>query len=292
MAEEMRLVVNPERSDVAEEISDLADAVERPAAAGDLDQAALRAAEADVVGAVGGDGTQRTVAAALSHRDAALLVVPAGTVNFLGRIHGIETVSDARRALLDGEDRPLDLGRCNGEPFLLNASTGYDADVIAGVGDRAKRFGRLGYAAVGVRRLVGAESRPCRVAVDGTEVFDGDAFTVLVMNVAQRGSTHLEVAPGAAPDDGRLHVLVVTGRRALLRAAWSFARGRRPQSDDVVVAEGTAIDVEWGVEVAAQRDGDRSGTGRTFRYEVEPGAITLRVPGRSADRSLRSSSFR
>lgn len=278
MAEEMRLVVNPERADVAEEIADLADAVERPDAPGDLDQAARRAGDADVVGAVGGDGTQRTVAEAIAHRGTSLLVVPAGTVNFLGRIHGIRTVSDARRALLDGEDRQVDLGRADGEPFLLNASTGYDADVIARVDDRAKRFGRLGYLAVGVTQLIRAASRPCRVVVDGTEVFDGDALTVLVMNVAHRGSTGLELAPGAAPDDGRLHVLVVTGRRALLRAAWSFARGNRPPSADVVAADGSAIDVEWDVEVAAQRDGDPSGTGRRFRYEIEPGAITLRVP--------------
>lgn len=229
MAEEMRLVVNPERSDVAEEISDLADAVERPDAPGDLEEAAHRAADADVVGAVGGDGTQRTVAEAISHSGTSLLVVPAGTVNFLGRIHGIRTAADARRALLDGEDRRLDLGRADGEPFLLNASTGYDADVIARVDDRAKRFGRLGYLTVGVVQLVRAASRPCRVAVDGTEVFDGDALTVLVMNVANRGSTRLELAPGALPDDGRLHVLVITGRRALLRAAWSFARDRRPR---------------------------------------------------------------
>lgn len=79
MAEAMRLVVNPERSDVAEEISDLADAVERPDAPGDLEEAAQRAADADVVGAVGGDGTQRTVAEAISHSGTSLLVVPSGT---------------------------------------------------------------------------------------------------------------------------------------------------------------------------------------------------------------------
>ena len=278
MPDEIRLIVNPERSDVADEIDDLADAVEQPDEPDGLDDAARRAADADVVAAVGGDGTQRTVAEAVSHGGASLVIVPAGTVNLLGRIHGIRTVADARRAITDGEDRPLDLGRCNGEPFLLNASTGYDADVIAGVDDRAKRFGRLGYTAVGVRRLIGAESRPCRVTVDDEQVFDGDALTVLVMNVAARGSTSFELAPGAASDDGRLHVVIVRRRRALARAGWSLLRGRTPRPEDVVFADGTVIDVEWDDEVAAQRDGDPSGTGRRFRYEIEPGAVTLRVP--------------
>lgn len=278
MPDETHLIVNPDRSDAAAELADLADTAERPAAADGLADAASRAAGADVVAAVGGDGTQRTVAEVLANRDASLVVVPAGTVNMLGRLHGIRTVADARRAIMDGVDQRLDLGRCNGEAFLLNASTGYDAEVIAGVGDRAKRFGRLGYAAVGVARLLRTQSHPCRVTVDGREVFDGDALTVLVMNVAQRGSTWLELAPGAASDDGRLHVLVVTGRTALLRALWSLGRGGRPRDVDAVLADGTTIDVVWDVDVAEQRDGDATGTGRRFRYEIEPGAVTLRVP--------------
>jgi diacylglycerol kinase (ATP) len=278
MPDETRLIVNPERADLADELTDLADTVDQPAEPGDLEDAARRGADADVVAAVGGDGTQRTVAEVVSHGDASLVIVPAGTVNLLGRIHGLRTVADARRAITDGQDRRIDLARCNGEPFLLNASTGYDAEVIAGVDDRAKRFGRLGYAAVGLRRLVGATSRSCRVTVDGDEVFDGDTLTVLVMNVAVRGSTKFELAPGAAPDDGRLHVVIVRGRRALVRAGWSLLRGRTPRRTDVLYADGTVIDVEWDVEVAAQRDGDPSGTGRRFRHEVEPGAVTLRVP--------------
>lgn len=278
MPDEIRLIVNPERADGSGDLADLADGVEEPDGPDGLAGAARRAADADVVGAVGGDGTQRTVAEAMAHRDSSLVVVPAGTVNLLGRLLGIRTVADARRALTDGEDRRFDLGRCNGEAFLLNASTGYDADVIAGVDDRAKRFGRVGYVAVGVARLVNAARHSCRVIVDGDQVFDGEALTALVMNVAHRGSTRLELAPGAAPDDGRLHVIVVTGRGALIRAGWSLLRGRRPRAADAVLADGTTIDVEWDVDVAAQRDGDPSGTGRRFRYEVDPEAVTLRVP--------------
>lgn len=281
MPDEMRLIVNPERSDAADDVADLAHDIVAPSSASELDAAADRAADADVVAAVGGDGTQRTVAEAIAHRDASLLVVPAGTVNFLGRLHGIRTTTDARRALLEGSDRAVDLGRVNGEPFLLNASTGYDADVIAGVGDRAKRFGRLGYGAVGVARLMRARPHGCLVRVDGVDAFGGDALTVLVMNVAQRGSTSFELAPGAEPDDGRLHVLVFRSRGALVRAVWAIARGRRPDVADVVSGAGSTIDVEWDVEVPSQRDGDPSDPGRRFRYDVDPAAVTLRVPPES-----------
>ncbi|MFP5487639.1 MAG: diacylglycerol/lipid kinase family protein [Acidimicrobiia bacterium] len=275
---DVHLIVNPERSDVADDVADLADVIEEPDSADALEHAARGAADADVVAAVGGDGTQRTVAEVLARRDASLLVVPAGTVNFLGRLHGIETTADARRALVDGEDRAIDLGRADGEAFLLNASTGYDADVMAAIGDGAKRFGRLGIGLVGAAQLTRARTHGCRVVVDGRELFDGRALTVLVMNVAQRGSTSFELAPGAAPDDGRLHVVVVTGRGALVRSMWTVARGGRPREDDVASGAGGEIDVEWDVEVAAQRDGDPADRGRRFHYDVEPGAVTLRVP--------------
>lgn len=273
---DVRLVVNPERADAASEVVDLADEVSEPETADELDRTVP--GDADVVAAVGGDGTQRTVAAALAHQPAALLVVPAGTVNFLGRLHGIETPADARRALLDGEDRTIDLGRVDGEAFLLNASTGYDAAAIAAVGDRAKRFGRLGYGAVGALELARARTHGCRVVADGRELYHGDALTVLVMNVAHRGSTSFELVPDAAPDDGLLHAVVFTGRAALVRSLWAVARGRRPDPADVVSGDGAAIDVEWDTEVAAQRDGDPTGGGRRFRYDLEPGAVTLRVP--------------
>ncbi|HSJ91235.1 MAG TPA: diacylglycerol kinase family protein, partial [Ilumatobacter sp.] len=92
MPDETRLIVNPERADVADELTDLADAVDQPAEPDDLEDAARRGADADVVAAVGGDGTQRTVAEVVSHGDASLVIVPAGTVNLLGRIHGLRTV--------------------------------------------------------------------------------------------------------------------------------------------------------------------------------------------------------
>lgn len=279
MPDELHMIVNPDRDGTAQEIEDVADEVERPGAPDELADAAERAADAEVVAAVGGDGTQRTVAEVLTGHDASLLVVPAGTVNLLARLHGIESVDDARRALDHGEDRQLDLGRCNGEAFVLNASTGYDAEVMAALDDRIKRFGQAGIGVLGAVQLVRARTGSCRVRVDDRDVFDGAALTVLVMNVAYRGSTTRKLVPDAAADDGRLHVLVFTDRRSIVRTIWSLARRTGGPVDGVVTASGTRIDVGWDRDVASQRDGDaEEGTGRRFRYEVEPGAVTLRVP--------------
>lgn len=275
MPDEMRLIVNPERGDAADGIEDLAVDVARPTDPDGLVDAARRAETADVVAAVGGDGTQRSVADVLAGHDASLLVVPAGTVNLLGRLHGIETVADARRALVEGRDHRIDLGRCNGAPFVLNASSGYDAEVMAALDDDVKRFGRLGIGVVGAVRLVRSHRRACRVRVDGRMLHEGDASAVLVMNVAHRGSTTRALVPDASPDDGLLHVLVFRTRRSVVRTIWSVVRGRHARA---VTGTGVRIEVDWDEDVAAQRDGDADARGRRFDYEVEPGALVLRVP--------------
>ena len=296
----VRVVVNPHRADDVEDLlaathgtsgtsetmdqSTVADRIEvvRPDEADELTAVAARGIDdgADTVAAVGGDGTQRGVADAVAHTDAALAVVPAGTVNLLGRVLGVDTIDDAVAAIGSGRTRAIDLGHCNGEPFLLNASSGYDADVIDHVGDRAKRLGRLGYLAVGLARLVAPQTGHVRVSVDGRPCYRGAALSVLVMNVGNRGSTRFRIAPDAEPDDGRLDVVVLTGRRrSLLRAGWAIARGATPRADDVVSGQGARIEVEWRDETTAQRDGDADGRGTRFVYDADPGAVRVRVPG-------------
>lgn len=268
---------------MADEVAEALDGAPtvRPDVPDDLGEAAAQAVAdgADTVAAVGGDGTQLAVAEAIAGTEAALAVAPGGTVNLLGRVMGVTSVDDTVEAVRSGTIRRIDLGRCNGEPFVLNASTGYDADIISHVGDRAKRFGRLGYTAVGVARLIAPQRQRVRVTVDGGTIHDGDALGVLVLNVGHRGSTRFRLSADAEPDDGLLDVLVVASRRrAVLRAGWCVLRGRAPDARDVRVGQGRRIEVEWDAPVASQRDGDAGGSATSFVYEVEPGAVRVAVP--------------
>jgi diacylglycerol kinase (ATP) len=282
MGPEERAIVNPERTDAADELGELSDiAVERPATADAIADAADHAVDdgIGIVAAVGGDGTQRTVAESVAHTDTQLAVVPGGTVNLLGRVLGIETIEDAAEAIERGEARALDLARCDGQAFLLNSSSGYDAEVIDHTGDRAKRFGRVGYVAVGVRELIRGRTAQCTVTVDGEELFDDEALTVLVMNVGERGSADFKIAPDAEPDDGLLDVVIIrASRRSLVRAGVARARKRLPRATDAVLAQGREIEVAWDDEVAVQCDGDAADRRRTIHYTIEPAAVAVRVP--------------
>lgn len=287
------VVVNPERADLAAQVSDqLAAAgvevrIEQPAQPDAIGGAAadLITGGADVVAAIGGDGTQRTVAAALDGAGVALAIVPGGTVNLLGRVLGIDDVETAVAAIWSGRRRPVDLGRAidvagRADVFVLNHSTGWDAAVIERVDDGYKRFGRAGYVAAGVRQWF--VSRPERVSVslDGQPWFAGPAMTVLVLNVGARGSASLDLAPGSTFDDGRLDVVVLRHKSigALLRSAWAIVRRATPPAADVVRGSAERVDVEWDTPVSAQRDGDEVGTARVMTYRVAPAALEVCVP--------------
>ncbi|MEO6653620.1 MAG: diacylglycerol kinase family protein, partial [Ilumatobacteraceae bacterium] len=239
----------------------------------------------DAIAAVGGDGTQRTVAAELLDGEVALAVIPGGTVNLLAQVLGVDDVDEAVRVAATGETRIVDVGliSCDGatdDVFVLNASSGWDAAVIEQVGDGAKRFGRLGFVAAGLAQWFRTEPTPVTIDVDGRRWYADPALTVLVMNVGQRGSASLDLAPDAEFDDGRLDVIVLRRHSTigLVRAGWRIIRGRPASTADVVTAQGAEIVVAWGKAVATQRDGDERASTDRLRYRSVPGGLRVMVP--------------
>ncbi len=286
----MAVLVNPERTAMADAL--LQALSERGISAARTvpdapDQIAAAVADAlaegaDVIAAIGGDGTQRTVADALRGTDGVLAVVPGGTVNLLGQVLDIHDAEDAADAIAEGTPRTLDMGEVDGHPFILNASSGYDAAVIGQVDDDGKRFGRLAYLAVGVATLRRHRPRTVVVTVDGAVGYRGRAMGVIVLNVGQRASADFVLAPDADPADGRLDVVVQRADTpsALGRAAVALARGQRPSPDDLVLLQGAEVEVVWDVAMDAQRDGDPLEARRRLRHRAVPGALrVLQPPG-------------
>jgi diacylglycerol kinase (ATP) len=193
---------------------------------------------------------------------------------------GIESIDDAASAIRSGHRRTLDTGLVDDETFVLNASTGYDAAVMQRVDDSAKRWGRLGYFVTGLRTLSTQRPAHVRVSVDGDVFYEGRAMTVMVTNVGERGSAEFTVAPGSAPDDGQLDVVVQRSDTApaMLRMIWALQRGRHPRAEDLLVAHGRSIDVRWAAPVPAQCDGDATGRLVEALHRVDPGSLTVCVP--------------
>jgi diacylglycerol kinase family enzyme len=86
---------------------------------------------AEVVVAVGGDGTVSTVAAGLAGSETPLGVLPRGTLNHFAKDAGIPLdLASAVKTIAEGRTRNVDVGEVNGRIFLNNVSLGIYPDVV------------------------------------------------------------------------------------------------------------------------------------------------------------------
>ena len=100
-------------------------------AAGEDAASIARDADADVLGAAGGDGTVSAVAGVALARGLPFVCVPFGTRNHFARDLGLDR-SDPLGALdaFEGVERRVDVGRANGRVFLNNVSIGAYAVLV------------------------------------------------------------------------------------------------------------------------------------------------------------------
>jgi diacylglycerol kinase (ATP) len=235
---------------------------------------------ADLVFAWGGDGTVRRCIGELAGTDACLAVIPAGTANLFATNLGIP--KDIERAVtigLGGRRRRFDVGRFAGERFAVMAGVGFDARMIRDADDLKDRIGRAAYLVSGSRHLRG---KPFEAAidVDGAEWFSGPATCILVGNVGELFGG-VEVFPDAAPDDGKLELGVCTADGVVqwARTLARTARGDPTASPFVRATKARAVNVRLDRKVLYELDGGDRKKVKSFKVKIEPGVLSLCVPG-------------
>lgn len=174
---------------------------------------------AELVVAVGGDGTVRHVAHGLSGTEAQLGVVPTGAANLLA--HNLDLPSSIEEAVtvaVSGTARSIDLGlaRLDGVPqdlpFVVLAGMGHDAATVAATRPGLKE--RIGWPAYLAPAARSALRRPVPMTVQHDEEPERQvlAWSVLAANCS-RVRAGVAIAPGGLLDDGLLDVLEVIVRR-------------------------------------------------------------------------------
>jgi diacylglycerol kinase (ATP) len=228
----------------------------------------------------GGDGmVQRCTDAAVGHK-VPIAVIPAGTANLLARNLDIPIdLPGAVDVAFDGAHRSIDLGRFNGEHFVVMAGLGFDADMIEGAdGSLKRRLGRLAYVWTGAR-AVSADPVNVTVKLDGVKWFHDEATCVLVGNVSHAFGA-IELFDGAEPDDGFLDVGVTTASNPAewARALASIGTGPSTQAPYVRIGRARTISVSLRGKLRYEVDGGaREKIGRA-KIQVVPGAVTVCVP--------------
>jgi diacylglycerol kinase family enzyme len=168
----------------------------------------------------GGDGTVSSVASAIVGRDAALGILPLGTLNHFAKDVGVPLdFDDAIRAVAGGRTVWVDAGDVNGRPFINNASVGMYASLIA-ERQAMQRLGRRKWLAHGLATArVWRRYRRLRalIAADGRERAVRTPFVFIGNNEYQLSG--LELGGRTKLDAGRLHVCMAPGmpRRRVAR---------------------------------------------------------------------------
>ena len=213
----------------------------------------------DALLVMGGDGTVRSVVALAAAAGVPLVHVPLGTENLLARGLGMQADPAAVcRTLDEGEVRPIDLAEVNGEPMLLMASVGLDADIVQWVtANRADSISKWIYARAAWACLRGYEAPVFDVEVDGTPMVQGGRGWLVVANSPDYGG-RIDPAPNARLNNGLLDVVFLPARGAggMLgwgAAAWLRAHLTRRSS---LVRQGAHVQVTLAQPTRMQLDGD------------------------------------
>jgi YegS/Rv2252/BmrU family lipid kinase len=290
----------------------------------DAAEVAERAARdgAQVVVAVGGDGTIHAVAKGLWRATqagvhAALGIVPAGTMNNVAAALGVsedrdlapDSIAHATRA---GRFRPLDLGQIGDMIFVEETGFGLLSELMC-LGESVKRSELAIPAAASqvVKAVANAQPAPLTLQLDGRRR-RFRALHVVICN-APVIAMRMQVAPGARMDDGLLDIMVYERFRPLELLAYLMhriggrtmrdARVRHYRAKKIVVEPSPASGVasglaRWPIEVDGEPAGDCGPAGRWRRIEarVLPHALQLAArpalaqieegPWRTAGRAL------
>jgi YegS/Rv2252/BmrU family lipid kinase len=239
---------------------------------------------ADLVVAVGGDGTVRGCAEGLASTGVPLGIVPHGTANLLARTLGIpghpqSALDIALCTAARGTDWRIDLAVADRAPFTAMAGMGLDAAVVAGT-KLKHQLGWLAYAMSGAAHLTLPPTR-FTIKLDDGQPIERTARSVVVGNSGLLPGG-FNLLPDARLDDGVLDVAVLAphGPLGWPRLATRVLTHSQHQDRMLERRQARRVEITSHVTLPREVDGEVISPGQTLTVNVEPSALTVRIPAR------------
>jgi YegS/Rv2252/BmrU family lipid kinase len=238
--------------------------------------------------ASGGDGTVSQVAGELINTKIPLGIVPRGTANAFAAAFDIPNDPVAAcEVICAGFTKAVDVGSREGQPIVLLAGVGFEADVVEGANRATKdQFGALAYWFSGVQQLRTLD--PFEVELETDErVITVTAIAVTVANVAPSTSIFAQGPAELVADDGLLDVTIIaplnwTGAIAASQHLLQTAIQNRPaERDDIGYFRTRRITITTDPPQNVVIDGELSGT-TPITIDCIPNGLTLILPTEKA----------
>ncbi len=244
----------------------------------------------DGVFIAGGDGSLHRAAAGLMGSDTALGVLPAGTANVWAQELGLPSLSWTNLAaleisvkkLLNGEIRTMDVGTCQGIPFLLWGGIGFDAFIVHHLEPRTrwqKQFPSTQYfanVAWYARTWTGMD---LKIWVDGEQV-TGRYIVAVVTNIHLYAGGLAELSKKAMIDDGRMDLWLFAGDSMLetVQHMVDLASGRHFESEKISHMTCEEILIKSNQELFLQLDGEPVQPSKKVSIKINPRSLKVFVP--------------
>ena len=237
-----------------------------------------RESNADIVVAVGGDGTVNEVARGLIGTDKIMGIIPCGSGDGLALHLGLSRrISSAVRVINKGAVAKIDVAQINGRYFLCTAGFGLDAKVSQDFAKSSRR-GLARYIHYAWNEWKNHPKEHFTITAGG-ETWSGDAIFVTVAN-ANKWGNQARIAPLASLTDGMLDVVVVRPFRTIVIPSLvrRLMTGYAHTSSYVLNFRASSVHVKREGPGAVHFDGDPSEGGTDYDLSVIPQALNVLVP--------------
>lgn len=215
---------------------------------------------ADLVVALGGDGTVHETAAGLAGTGCPLGVLPSGSGNDFAQGIGCPGIAEGLAAITGGRVLACDTGRLDGAFFANSVGLLASGLVSLRAAGLWRRLGRRRYLLASLGTLLTYRGQDVTWTITG----QGPDFTArgrfLLAEICNGPSTGggFRFAPGAAFDDGQLDACLIrpVGLVAALRLLGPAARGEALDHPAISLVQGTRIVFSSDREMGYHRDGE------------------------------------
>ncbi|MBC8505773.1 MAG: diacylglycerol kinase family lipid kinase [Anaerolineales bacterium] len=255
-------------------------------------------ANLDAFFTAGGDGSLNYAVKGLLGGETALGVLPAGTANVWAKELGLPDLTwtrwmaleESAKRLASANIREVDIGYCNGQPFLLWGGVGLDAFVIHRIEPRGrweKSFAVAQYTANAIRQASLMGGVDIQVHTTDGEDIAGHYLLAVASNIHLYAGGVAEISPGARLDDGLMDLWLFSGDTWMeaITHAFDLMSGRHLKSDQTRCIPFNKVTLSSESPLYIQMDGEPFDESHEVLIEVLPKALRVMVP-QKAPRAL------
>ncbi|KAA3643185.1 MAG: diacylglycerol kinase family lipid kinase [Chloroflexi bacterium] len=239
---------------------------------------------------VGGDGTIRRAVEGLMGSDTALGVLPGGTANVFAQEIGLPSqtwitplaLEKSASLLASARVQRMDVGMCNGEPFLLWVGAGLDAMVVheIEIGRPNRRYlPEAHYAAATLQQVSLWEGVNLSVEADDAHV-EGHFLIVLASNIRKYGGGFTKISPHACLDDGEMDIWLFSGDTMWqsIQHVFNVLVGQHVKSGDVQKLSFRKLRMRSEQPIYLQLDGEPMGSEGQVNIDLQHRVLSVLVP--------------